>query len=757
MKQFYSLALAATLSIGAYAATTLPMASLKDIAPRQHAIKSAKKTVKSQNGVAKIVSTPSGLLRKELPGKFVNQKLSLKSAVAKTRAAAEEAGAGMTESFEGWDGEIGWAPEGWEIKVSAAKTPEESWQAISGENVDLTPRDGEILMACPISKDSIDEWLITPQVTIESGMKLSYDEMVAAVWLYSFENIDWDTESYVGGPIEICDLEVLISEDNGENWTLLRSAADVNKNRSYADMAYDITAYDFKNVTIDLAAYNGKSVKFAFRSVGYDTNLVAVDAVTVGYPPVSLDVVPPASEFNLGVGKNLNMMLIASAYNPAYTPLTWSNYSENPGASYVWHYVDAEGNNVESADADLTVTYRPACAFGDEDDNNIYLYPTLIGSGEGYSQSQWTHNDVMVIGGKPAIGMEDGTSLELGVGYCDMSRDKFDFATDYWTGEPIFGYGPSIDTFWSDYTFGGQQDENNWVKMTGIMNIHLSPETPMVINGGWLPAAAQIQPEAKFVMDILKVDEEGNMDLTPIATDTVAGSEIIYHDDPADVGFVTVPFTFDEPLVISSADCPMFVVRFSGFNDAENVSFFAPLNSANADVLGREIGWLWKDMCQNGVMNYSLSPISNYTGVPNGFYIMLDAEYSHLVAEKNEVELNGSEPVEVTIDTYRAAEELTVTGAPEWLKVEVSGQGPTGKVKFTGNGAKGDTAEVTVSGLGASTTFTVKMVESTGIVNTAAPTGAREYYNLQGMKVANCIPGEVYILRQGSQISKIRF
>lgn len=747
MKHFYSLALAAAVTLSASAAPGLPMKSLKDMPLPKRAVKIAK------HGDA----ASTGLMRKALPGKNLNKTLSFKSSIAKARSAAEQEGAGLTESFEGWDYTPEWLPEGWSKVISAAKTHETSWHAAAGSEVELTVRDGKMAMVCPISTDSIDEWLITPAITVESGMKLSYHEMVAAVWLYSMENIDWDTEDYVGDPIEICDLEVLISDDNGATWNLLRSAADVNKTRSYADMAYDVTAYDFKNVTIDLAAYNGKTVKIAFRSVGSDTNLVAVDAVSVGYPAVSFDVVPPTSEYNLGLSKDFTMLQLSLAYNPALTPITWANYSENPGASYAWLYTDAEGTPVQSADTDLTVTYSPACALGSEDADNVFPYPSLYGAGDGYTSSQWQLNNAMVIGGRPGLHDNDGNFVNLGASYCDMNRDNFDMAVDYWTGEPIFGYGPHIDKYWSDYTFEGQQDENNWVKMTGILNIHLAPDAPMVIKGAWIPAMAKITPQAKFVMDIMKVSDEGEIDLTPIATDTVSGSEVIFTDSPDDLGFVTVPFTFSTPAVISSADCSMFVVRFSGFNDAENVTTFAPLNSQNPDVQGREIGWLWKDMCQNGNKNYSLSPISNYTGSPNGFYIMLDAEYSHLVAEKDEAVLPYNTPVEIALDTYRPAEELTVTGAPAWLNVQVSGHGTNGKLILTGTGSKDDAAEITVSGLGASTTIRVKMDPTTGLIIPTAATAPREYFNLQGMKVTTCTPGEIYILRQGTTASKIRF
>ena len=47
--------------------------------------------------------------------------------------------------------------------------------------------------------------------------------------------------------------------------------------------------------------------------------------------------------------------------------------------------------------------------------------------------------------------------------------------------------------------------------------------------------------------------------------------------------------------------------------------------------------------------------------------------------------------------------------------------------------------------------------QTTGIEDIAADGSEAEYFNVQGMRVANPVKGEVYIVRQGTKATKVRF
>lgn len=160
-------------------------------------------------------------------------------------------------------------------------------------------------------------------------------------------------------------------------------------------------------------------------------------------------------------------------------------------------------------------------------------------------------------------------------------------------------------------------------------------------------------------------------------------------------------------------------------------------------------------MCQNGVMNYSLSPIYNYTDKENGFYIMLDAEYAHLQADEDDIQLNHGVAREVVLDSYHDAAQLQVFDAPAWLDVKLTGKDGDCRMTLTGSGQKGQTATILVAGLGAEKAFTVTMADGAAVSTVGADIAPAVYYNLQGMPVDRPAKGQTYIKRQGTSAVKV--
>lgn len=747
MKHFYVLTLAAVAAISASALT--PRVEKLKMPTTHHRV--AKRAMSHINDRAGMVQTHNGVKFKSLPARL-NKQINLQK--RKMRRSDVPAGSPVFESFENWDGEIGWLPEGWTRK-SINEQDSCFWTGADAELL-FSGSDGSYCMVSNFNpNDTIDEWLITPAVDVKAGMNLSYLSIDSPFFFYDMtQDEDWNFVN--NGPKG--DVQVLISEDDGANWTTLYSAMEATKDMT-PDEIFDISGYEFTSHSYDLSAYDGKTCKVAFRHMGKDTNIVAFDGVSIGFPPVELMMATPMAQLYYGIGEDLTSLSgVSIGYNPVYAPLTWSNYSESEDAEYAWGYYDNEGNEMVSTDFDLTVTYTPKYEEGADEAETIIESPMLYGQGEKYSAAYLMLDDAFKVGGKPSLyDSEAGVNFNLGATVADFGRCDFTYSYDFWDGTMYFGYSAGTDEYWNNYSFEGTQDENNWAHLRAIMNIHISPETPMVINGGWVPVAAEFvegnASKANFKMEIIPLDEDGAMEAEALATAVCTGDALVGSD-----GMYSIPFKFDTPIEISSERCPMYAIRFSGFRDAENIVSLTPFHTEGDDLQGRFFGWLEKEICFEGNTDYSLSAIGDYTGKANAFFIMLDAEYSYLEAADYNVELeNGVEKV-VALDSYFDGAQVNVSELPEWLTVTVSGKGQNAKAVFKANAGIGAESEVTLSVPGAAKTFSVSVTaDNSGVSTLNASTREGVYYNLQGIKVAKPIKGETYILTRGGKATKVVF
>lgn len=767
MKQFYTLGLAAAVSLGALAGVQLPTGSLKSRPLPVQRVAEARSA-----RALKVQKTGAGVAFKTLPAAGrLNHKIAFRQAL-KARFAAGSAG--VHEGFEGWDGEdMSWLPADWSRIATEGLPAAKTWSPNTSAGIGVTAADGTNIMVCEFNPEvALDEWLITPAVEVSAGMSLTYGEMALGLYCFSLDNVDWDLEDWVGDRVQIGDFQVMITEDDGANWTCLRSKAALSADKSYAELAYG-EGYEFVNVQIPLGDYAGKTVKIAFRNTGKDTNLVAIDAVNIGFAPVALDMSSPSGQLSFGIADDMTTLGKSVSFNPAYTELAWFNNSSATDAEYSWLYADpVTGETAVSSDADLYRTYYPiyktnftqqgAPAVSNGVDN-VYTAPVLRGSGANYMESTLKHHDYLAIGGKPQLfipadpaqGINEDITVRFGVCPVDLARDGYTTVQDFWTGMPLLGYAPGVDKYWSEFTFGLAADENNWMHLSKLINIHPAPDAPMIIHGGWVPGLYQLTDSARLTMTVCPVSDEGEILFdNPLGSATVTGDKIAGLN-PAEPTMGVAKFRFDKPVVVDNTLCSMYVVMLEGFRDSANVSYFCPIISDKADPQGMCFGWTYKDVCQEGQLNYSLATVANVTNKENGFYFMLDAEYAHLMADDSEISLNHGEAAEVVLDSYHAAADLQVFDAPAWLKVELAGQGDGARMTLTGTGEQGQTATFKVTGVGCERNFTVTMATGNSVGNVAVDGSTPLYYNLQGIRVARPVKGQTYIMRQGPAASKV--
>ncbi|PID27916.1 MAG: hypothetical protein CSB55_06965 [Candidatus Cloacimonadota bacterium] len=162
------------------------------------------------------------------------------------------------DEFEGESFEESVPPAGWDAVVTNVA---QSWMQegiVSYPSGDVVPVDGEFQAKLGWDYGHQDEWLISDNYTLGNGMFLNF-------WTYCHYGSTHADHYYVK-----------ISTDNGSTWTELWDASALPE----GDNMYD------SPVNIDLNAYAGETVKFAWQAVDGPTNdglwyVWFIDAVSI--------------------------------------------------------------------------------------------------------------------------------------------------------------------------------------------------------------------------------------------------------------------------------------------------------------------------------------------------------------------------------------------------------------------------------------------------------------------------------------------
>ena len=713
------------------------------------------------------VQIAKGITTKRLVGKnMVSNTISPFIAKSKTSLKGETSEAmTLNESFEDWPGDdYGWLPEGW-TKDSKAEVESEyitDWFINSNASGMYPAFDG--YYAAGINYDTAykDEWLITPVVDVPAYPNLYYKAYVYPIFLFDLSYVDWDTFEFTEKKVA-ANLQVLVRAEGDEEWTVVKDYYEDYKDYTLLEL-YDIYPLELSKEQIDLSAFVGKRIQIAFRYYGTDGNSMIIDAVSVSNPALEASYSWPLGTLFYGLNHDFSALTLSMPVEPVNVPLTWYNTTEDYTASFTWNYQNAASDEVTSNDTDLTETYRPDYTDDFTSRNNCFAAPTLVATAEGAVPGEFTSYDYFQCGGKAEWSLS-GTITQFGMSVFDTNTEGLDIAVvdkDMESSIPVFGYSPDVDQYWTDYTFQGDEGEGDGVKLTGILNYYFTQEAPIVISGAWVHAKGLIGDNAEFTLDIIPIDDNGEMTST-IATAKVKGSDLIMTEGGTK-NYYVLPFTFEAPVVLSQMDCFSYVVRLSGFNDPENVEWFAPYQSVFDNADGYALGWIEKAITFNGETGSSISPIYNYTGGLQTFSIMLDAAYPWLDAENTEVEISGTAEAEIALGSYYDGSELTATlpdgsALPEWLSVTTEGRYGTAKAIFTAAGNEPASCTVKIAAPGVTKVFHVSYDGFSGVSGIAADDNAavREAYDAMGRRVAIDTDAKgLYLLRHtNGRVEKI--
>lgn len=356
--------------------------------------------------------------------------------------------------------------------------------------------------------------------------------------------------------------------------------------------------------------------------------------------------------------------------------------------------------------------------------------------------------------------LQDGTTkmVDLGLGVIDPSAEGATTYSDKLT--PVFGYSGDVDNYWSEYTFGEDADENNYVRYNGFMNFFYTSDAPIVINGVRVTAFANISDGAKMKAEILPLSDEGVPAEEAYATAYCEYDDmfIIPHGSNATNDIVTLKFKFDEPVVMSSDVCMAYVVKISGFNDPEHVEYFNPMMSEESNPDGYALGWIEKSIVMDGgEPRTSLTPVVNYLeDLYVSFYIMLDAEYPWLEGPES-VNIGAGGFAEVIFDSSVEGKDLKFDNMPDWLSAKAEGIHGDTKVTFQiplTDQIKGS-ATVTVTAPGVSHDIIVN-ADSNGVSGIEADAAYTHIYDLSGTRVKSMDAAGVYIVKDAlGKVKKI--
>lgn len=701
-----------------------------------------------------VVEAQSGVTFKRLMtnrGNVVNPKIG-----KSLKAEGESSAISLSEGFEAYPGTEGWQPEGWTLESKGAPLESdvvETWQV--REVFPYSPEpNGTYYELINFSVSDKDEWLITPAVTLTQTPQLYYYAYVEPLFLFNLHNVDWDTFEFTS--VEAAaNLQVLIKAEADTEWTVVKDYFEEYKDYSLNDL-YNIPMDGLEKFTIDLNAWAGQKVQVAFRYFGIDGNTMFIDDVMLSDPCLEASYSYPLGTLYYGLSKDMSALSLSMPTLPVGEELYWSNTSEESGITSEWQYQDWATNDILTTnESDLVATYYPDYSSEFTCRNNCYDTPILTISKDGAAPGSYSRYVYFQAGGRAEWSIK-GEIIPYGLMPFDVNTEGLDIAAvdnDMEAAIPIYGYSKDVDKYWTDYTFNGQEEEGEGVKMTGILNYYFPTAKPIVFSEAWVSAKGQIGADAQFTLSVVPLSEDSEL-LDPIATATCKGSDMIMYEGGMQ-NFYTIPFAFEAPVVMSQDVCTAYVIMLSGFNDSANVTYFAPYQSVLDNPDGYALGWIVKEITMGGETHTSLSPLAYYTGFQS-FAITIDAAYPWLDASSSKASISSTGKAEVALGSYYDGSQLTATQAdgtalPEWLEATISGRYGDAKVEFTASGSNPESCTVAISGPGVKQEIVVDYDGSASVGSIAVDNAEIvDVYNVSGQKLSGNLPAGLYIMRDSN-------
>lgn len=691
---------------------------------------------------------------------------------------AQKTGVSLFESFENdeltnFNSEESqtWLPENWtrESKTQPEPATINKWfrYAQASAYYPAPSHGSNFMMLLPIGDTEQDEWLISPSVKIQDGDILSFHAQLSPLYFfktgreYQDENNGYEWIEQI-----ICQRFRVMVKEGDNDWVVLHDFAEALMGKTVKE----ITALEeemstaLNEYSYPLDAYAGKEIRIGFQYLGYDGNSAIIDEVRVGLPEMAISYIPNFCTQYYGTVCNALPQAAPEpiALMPPFAPLYWMNLSDYiEDASYTWTYANPEGEGTLTTDEDelMDVYYSPR--YNEEGlfiaRENWYDNPTLTSAAPGYAESSFTAPGKFQIGGRGETQV-NGETMQFGLMPLSPAQYDLSFAAGISEEEefgtfPIFGYGAGTDKFWTDYTFNGEEEDDEYSHLIAIMNFMYPAASPLVVSGGWVNAFGQVSPDAEFTYEIypmIEVEDGYAPADKPLAAATCKGKDFLIYDGGIN-SYFTIPFKFSTPVLIDDT-YPSYIVKLSGFRSPE-VTYFAPMQTWKPAMLS--LGYLEKEISFNGTVGTSLSSMSyianEYGDMMGAFALNLDGCYPWLECDSEEIDLGAGTTADINMQSFYDAEQLTVE-CSSWINAAVSGSGNNCKLSVSATEYDSDIRAgfIKVSAPGVSKEFTVVQKKSgiEDIITDNDNATVVAVYTISGAQVStdNLAPG-IYIAR----------
>lgn len=499
--------------------------------------------------IMRAVATPDGRIYKQIERNGIVSPIPQRHHILR----ATETGVSLYEGFEGWD-EVtyDWIPEGW----TEINTPENvSNQIMLESNINNTwygcwtgdgywtgiTTDGEkeCFIHFTYSGDYLDEngepvefsaamqneWLISKQFKLNEQHKLFFELEIdeGAIFMY-----DWGTYSYDRNTID-CDLEILISDDNGENWNRLWIASeDLVADKTDKELYDKMAMLAYQSMSIDIPEqYFGKDVKIAFRyynrGEGFCGNSMAIDGITVGATMPEAMYGLPSGTLLTGLSRDFYAFEAPFALFPANADITWESNCNAFTESKKWQVYNQETGETDTFEGDNVTTHYSYSA------GEAYPFPILTAEN---TFGQDVYN----------FGIVEDSENEGGTLYGgSMISDGIEFGA----GVYDYAHGSMYPAFFSEgnYCFGttAAGTWGNNIAQISSSNMYDHPAAPYAIDEIYVTLGAlDADPDAEITLDILGYLEDGSLDAShPLATATAKIADAVKEDQ-----YYQLPFKF---------------------------------------------------------------------------------------------------------------------------------------------------------------------------------------------------------------------
>lgn len=630
-----------------------------------------------------------------------------------------------------------WLPEGWtEINTEAHKPDEyriagyinNTWKGgYTGDGywTDVT-KDGECECFIHFTYESKyngpggeevvyknlpqDEWLVSPEFTLQPKHKLFFDLEIDEGVIYHY---DWNTRSYDRTQIEST-LEVLISDDNGDTWTpIWKATEEIADKKTDMELSEKISKLKYQPVVAEIPErFAGKKVKLAFRYLNSAIvwtcgNSMAIDAVKVSAEMPEAFYNLPACTLLGGLSKDFYASNVPVALYPCYGDITWTDSSNSYTASTEWTFVDAEGKSEVKEGRAVTVNYpyshgasapypvlKAINSFGDND----FTFDGDLGAKGG-----------IVYGGS----VPGAKGVVYPVGNYDYAHGSVWGAYFGYESEGNYIYGISPKDAWGP-----------GIAQVGSGNRFAKPAAPFAVEEMMLTLSVlDADPDAEIRLNIYTYDASGNLGSSPVATAVATASDAVYEKE---VGLYNLPFRFyddDKKPSYYVYDSDM-LVEITGYYDNDKIRGLAMCSQGVPKAEGQNTAYVRLSNLSVGYTQwYPVDEVlkNHY----NSLYVSMFGSYNFLRPEKGSVEFEKAASVAVEaanapdgwwVESEGKRLPLSGTVVVDWLTVKGSVVDGRYVLDFSASPTDSNREmDLVIATKGASETVAVRQVRNSGI------------------------------------------